>query len=60
MRVKIADKWFDVTPDTPIMVVLTEADKTNIANMPPDATYYACFDGEDHRTEECRVAWMDT
>lgn len=44
MKVKIGDKIYDAN-NIPIMVILTPADKQNIANMPEDKTKYcACPD----------------
>ena len=59
MRIKAGDKWFACTPDSPLMVDLTPADKANIAAMPEQATKYACFAYPDARTREERFAWMD-
>lgn len=42
MKVKIGDKIYDGDKE-PVMVVLTDKDKTNIANMEPWATKYAQF-----------------
>ena len=39
MRIKIGDQIFDGS-DQPIMVVLDETDRKNIANMPESATRY--------------------
>jgi len=60
MRIKAGDTWYEVTIDTPIMIELTQQDKDNIANMHSDCTKYACFDDDDHRTDECMLAWMNT
>ena len=42
MKIKVGDKIYDGEIE-PIMVVLSEADKINIANMLPDATKYCHF-----------------
>ena len=59
MRIKAGDKWFECTPDSPIMVELTPADKANIEAMPEQATKYACFSDPDARTREEKFAWMN-
>lgn len=59
MRVKIADSWFDVTPNMPIMIELTAQDKANITAMKPGCTRYAAFHGEDPTNPDQRSAWMD-
>ena len=59
MRIKAGDKWFECTPDSPIMVELTPADKANIEAMPEQATKYACFSDAAPRTREERFAWMN-
>jgi len=50
MKVKVGDKIYDAV-DQPVMVILSENDKLNIANMDLEATKYAAFpfipDGED-------------
>jgi hypothetical protein len=38
---------------TPIVIVLDDADKANIANMPRDYYRYGCFSGS-LKLEECR------
>ena len=42
MRIKVGDVVYDPN-DTPIMVILTDADKFNISHMAPEATKYAAF-----------------
>ena len=49
MKVKVGNKVYD-PEEEPVMVILTEQDKKNIANMLPDATKYAMF--PDKMTEE--------
>lgn len=56
MRVKVGSEWFEAKDGQPIMVELSEADKTNIANMAPEATKYAVFD--DNQTSDEKLAWM--
>lgn len=58
MRIKIGSQWFDVGHMQPIMVELTEEDKRNIANMPPDQNRYAQFSNTDLTTDQTRLAWM--
>lgn len=42
MKVKIGDEIYD-SEHQPIMVILTEKDKLNIANMAPTATKYCQY-----------------
>lgn len=58
MKIKVGDQWFECAPGQPIMVVLAEQDKKNIANMHPDATRYAIFEDDDGMTVEDKHAWM--
>jgi hypothetical protein len=44
VKVKVGDKIFDAEKE-PILVILTESDKYNIANLPPNAPGYAVFPG---------------
>ena len=60
MRIKIKDVWFDVTPDTPIMVELTKEDKNHINNMLPSATKYACFSDSSPLNSKQKSHWMKT
>ncbi len=59
MRVKVGNEWFEVTPDAPIMVELTDQDKKNIANMHRSCSKYACFDDYDSKDEDEHYAWMN-
>ncbi|MCY4583935.1 MAG: hypothetical protein OXE50_14250 [Chloroflexi bacterium] len=66
MRVKVKDQWYEATDECPIMVELTDQDKTNITNMIPTATRYAIFqkvtpDGEPSEWADLdrMGAWMD-
>ena len=45
MKVKIGNKIYD-SKDEPIMVILSEQDKTNIASMTPTAHKYCCYPDE--------------
>lgn len=58
MRVKIGDKWFSCELGQPIMVELTPGDKTNIANMHPNAKRYAVFHDDEPTTKDEKFAWM--
>lgn len=58
MKVKIFDKIYDAN-EQPIMIILTEQDKKNIANMHPDATKYACFPDTGFEKEFIE-RWMKT
>lgn len=52
MKVKVGNKVY-TAERYPIMVILSESDKKNIANMHPDATKYCCFpDGIDEKEVE--------
>ena len=42
MKIKIGEKIYDGN-DVPVMVILTEEDKKNIANMLPTATKYCSY-----------------
>lgn len=58
MKVKVGDRVY-TSKDCPIMVILTEKDKFNIAHMSPEATKYAEFDDELGMTKEEKEQWMD-
>ncbi|MEK6829502.1 MAG: hypothetical protein AABY15_05195 [Nanoarchaeota archaeon] len=45
MKVKIGDKIYDANEE-PIMLILNDADKNNIANMHSDKYKYAAFPDE--------------
>lgn len=55
MKVKIGDTIYQ-GKDQPVMVVLTDKDKENIANMLPEATKYCEF--PDSMTEDEAQEWM--
>ncbi len=57
MKVKVGDKVYG-SGKQPIMVILTERDKENIANMIPSATRYAAYDPEVMTSEEA-LEWME-
>lgn len=59
MRIKIADKWYEVDIDQPIMIELTDKDKENIRNMSSSATKYAIFHDLEPKTIEQKWAWME-
>lgn len=56
MKVKVGNLYY-TSEEIPIMVVLTEQDKTNIANMPEDCFRYAQFNQEQFTAEEA-MQWM--
>lgn len=58
MRVKVGDTWFEPGPGVPVMIEMNESDRSNIANMSPEATRYAIFERDD-MTPEQASAWMD-
>lgn len=56
MRVKVGDTIYNAK-DEPVMVILSEMDKQNIANMLPEATKYC---GYPEGTDRGFIAeWMD-
>ena len=55
MKVKIGDKMYDREKE-PIMIVLSQYDKDNIANMLPHCTKYCSFP-DDISTERIEK-WM--
>ena len=58
MKVKIGNVIYDSTEE-PIMLILSQEDKSNIANMAPDATKYCSFpDNEVKLTKEDIQTWM--
>ncbi len=56
MRIKAGDMVFG-SEQQPIMVILTDKDKENIANMHPDCTKYAMFQ-DDWGTQQEMSDWM--
>lgn len=56
MKVKIGDVVYDAAIQ-PIMVIFSDADKQNIANMLPEATKYCSF--PDTIPSEEIIKWMD-
>ena len=56
MRVKIGDEWYEPTPQSPIMLELTEAEKKMIREMP--GHFFAQFHDDDTRTIHDRQVWM--
>ena len=58
MKVKVGNNVYS-TIDFPLMIILDEQDRKNIANMSPTATKYACFPASDKRTVGEREKWMD-
>lgn len=55
MKVKIGDKIYD-GQHVPVMVILSDTDKKNIANMLPECTKYAEFPDDSPQDEIER--WM--
>jgi len=56
MKIKVGDKVYSVE-DEPIMVILTDKDKENIANMLPECTRYCSYDSEVYTVKEIED-WM--
>ena len=46
MKVKVGDKIYDGEKE-PVMVILTDDDKENIANMAPEAHKYCAYPNDD-------------
>jgi hypothetical protein len=57
MKIKIGNKVYD-SADSPIMVILTKADKANIKNMDPDCSKYCEYQKDDYTTDEI-WKWME-
>ena len=57
MKVKIGDTVYD-SKDDPIMIILTEQDKQNIANMLPEATKYCQYNDEMISIDRI-MEWME-
>ena len=49
MKVKVGNKIYDPEVE-PIMIILSDQDKKNIANMLPECTKYFCY--PDNLSEE--------
>ena len=61
MKVKVGDAVYDGNKE-PVMVILTEQDKKNIANMHPEATRYCVYPTEERWKEDGHKAvkeWMN-
>ncbi len=56
MKVKVGNKIYD-GEDAPVMVILSDADKRNIANMLPECTKYASFPYGSN--DDDMEKWMD-
>ena len=56
MKVKIGNKIHE-SKDGPIMVILTDKDKENIANMDKDCTKYCMY--QDDMSDEEIYKWME-
>jgi len=58
MRVKVGDKWFEPKVGQPVMVVLSEREKQQIAGMPAENRRYAQFHDDDALSHTAMLAWM--
>ena len=60
MRVKVGDSWYSPEVGSPIMVELTNEDKTDIGSMSCDLSKYAIFEDNDKNFDarDKRIAWM--
>lgn len=62
MKIKIGNKIYTAEEYGPIMVILRESDKYNIANMPPEATRYCVYPPKEEWIKndyEKIQAWME-
>lgn len=57
MKVKVGEKVYDAKA-TPVMVILSDLDKANIARMLPECDRYACFPEEAAMTQQDMLRWM--
>lgn len=57
MKIKVRDKIYD-GKEEPIMVILTDHDKRNIAHMHPDNAKYCQFPETLYKAKEI-IKWMD-
>jgi len=58
MKVKVGDKIYD-GEDELVMVILTDQDKVNIANMLPECDRYCVYvGGPDGYSEQEVIDWM--
>ena len=58
MKVKIGDKWYEPTPNAPIMIVLNNHDKFNLSHMDENDTKYAEFHDDDEKSITEMQEWM--
>ena len=58
MRVKIGEKWYEVSKGQPIMVELEYWDRENFRQMGV-ASRYACFASAETSTVPEREKWME-
>jgi hypothetical protein len=58
MKVKIGDMVYTTEKDGPLMIILTDQDKKNIANMHTQCTKY-CQYQEDKYTSDEILKWME-
>ena len=60
MRVKVGNVWHEASPNSPIAIELSDADKRNIAAMHPECSRYGVF-AESGASEDDRQrmhAWL--
>lgn len=57
MKIKVGNKVYDGEKE-PVMVILTEQDKKNIANMLPEATRYCMYPSDEYSIDYIDK-WMD-
>ena len=58
MRVKIGDVWYTPT-EIPIMIELTDNDKTNITNMLPNAQRFSAYPQGYFKSDQECLDWME-
>ena len=57
MKIKVGNTIYD-SDEEPVMVILTEQDKKNIANMTPEATKYCGWPDDQDWTPDAILKWM--
>ena len=58
MKVKIGDKIYD-SAEEPVMVILTDGDKKNIANMLPECSKYCSYPDDTFKSDDDAYKWME-
>ncbi len=58
MKVKVGDKIYDGKKE-PVMAILTDQDKENIANMLPECTRYCIYPKSFFKDTDACLDWME-